>query len=60
MQGQLTRGLPSVLVDHFPNARTDAQRALEFVRTVPGVTTALVGMKDPGHADENMEVAVGR
>jgi aryl-alcohol dehydrogenase-like predicted oxidoreductase len=59
MQGQLTKGLPPALSDHFPKARTDAQRALEFVRTVPGVTTALVGMKNSDHVDENMEVVRG-
>ena len=56
MQGQLTTGLPPALSDHFPNARTDAQRALEFVRGIPGVTSALVGMKELAHVDENMEV----
>jgi predicted aldo/keto reductase-like oxidoreductase len=60
MQGQLTKGLPDVLSQHFPQARTDAQRALEFARTVPGVTTALVGMKNSAHVDENMEVVLGR
>jgi aryl-alcohol dehydrogenase-like predicted oxidoreductase len=60
MQGQLTSGLPSALGDHFPLARTDAQRALEFVRGVPGVTTALVGMKTEAHVDENIEAVVSR
>jgi aryl-alcohol dehydrogenase-like predicted oxidoreductase len=60
MQGQLTSGLPSVLGDHFPIARTDAQRALEFVRAVPGVTTALVGMKTEAHIDENLETVISR
>jgi aryl-alcohol dehydrogenase-like predicted oxidoreductase len=60
MQGQLTSGLPSALGDHFPNARTDAQRALEFVRALPGVTSALVGMKNSAHVDENMEVVRNR
>jgi aryl-alcohol dehydrogenase-like predicted oxidoreductase len=60
MQGQLTTGLPDALGQHFPNARTDAQRALEFARTVPGVTTALIGMKNSAHVDENMEVVLGR
>jgi aryl-alcohol dehydrogenase-like predicted oxidoreductase len=59
MQGQLTNGLPAILRDHYPQARTDAQRALEFVRTVPGVTTALVGMKNSAHVDENMEIVRG-
>jgi aryl-alcohol dehydrogenase-like predicted oxidoreductase len=57
MQGKLTAGLPAALGEHFPGARTDAQRALQFVRAIPGVATALVGMKDPAHVDENMEIA---
>jgi len=57
MQGKLTTGLPAALSDHFPGLRTDAQRALQFVRAIPGVASALVGMKDPAHVDENMDVA---
>src|SRR5262249_3027288 len=58
MQGQLTRGLPPALADHFPNTRNDAQRALEFVRAIPGLTTALVGMKSAEHVAENIEPAI--
>ena len=60
MQGQLTAGLPAALSDHFPAATTDAQRALEFVRGMPGITSALVGMKTAAHVDENIEVAKAR
>ena len=35
---------------------TDAQRALQFVRSTPGITAALVGMKTPAHVDENATV----
>jgi aryl-alcohol dehydrogenase-like predicted oxidoreductase len=56
MQGRLTSGLPAALRDHFPGAQTDAQRALEFVRSIPGVTSALVGMKNTAHVAENMEL----
>ncbi len=37
--------------------RTNAQRAIQFVREIPGVTTALVGMATVEHVEENMEVA---
>jgi aryl-alcohol dehydrogenase-like predicted oxidoreductase len=37
--------------------RTNAQRAIQFVRDIPGVTTALVGMARVEHVEENMEVA---
>jgi hypothetical protein len=44
LQGQLTRNLPSIISDTFQTFATDGQRALQFVRSTPGVTTAL-GMK---------------
>ncbi len=57
LQSRLTQGLPVELQSHFPEMRTDAQRALSFVRTLPGVTAALVGMKQIVHLDENIEAA---
>ena len=54
MQSKLTSGLPASLQAHFPTCRTDAQRAIAFARTLPGVTTALVGMKDIHHVVENI------
>ena len=45
LQGQLTRNLPSIINETFQSLETDGQRALQFVRSTPGVTTALVGMK---------------
>ena len=53
MQGQLTQGLPAALADAFPAAKSDAQRALSFVRELP-VATALVGMKRREHLEENL------
>lgn len=58
-QGKLTKGLPEALKSHFPALETDAQRALAFVRTIPGVTAALAGMKDPAHVDENLGAGRG-
>jgi aryl-alcohol dehydrogenase-like predicted oxidoreductase len=54
MQARLTRGLPPALGEHFPDAKTDAQRAISFARSLPGLTAALVGMKSTEHVDENM------
>jgi len=56
MQSRLARALPFELRGAFPNLRTDAQRALHFARSTPGVTAALVGMKDPAHVRDNLEV----
>ena len=44
-QGQLTRKLPPMMAEYIPGLTTDAQRALQFVRSTPGIGTALVGMK---------------
>jgi len=57
MQGTLAAGLPDALHDHYPTLETDAQRATAFARTVPGVTTALVGMKHVPHVDEVLAAA---
>jgi len=57
LQSRLARNLPPVLKDHLPNLRTDAQRAIQFARSTPGVGTALVGMKQIAHVEENLRVA---
>jgi aryl-alcohol dehydrogenase-like predicted oxidoreductase len=57
LQGQLTRNLPSIINDTFQSLETDGQRALQFVRSTPGVTTALVGMKQISHVEENLKTA---
>jgi aryl-alcohol dehydrogenase-like predicted oxidoreductase len=57
LQGQLTHDLPSIITDTFPGLETDGQRALHFVRSTPGVTTALVGMKRIEHVEENLKMA---
>jgi aryl-alcohol dehydrogenase-like predicted oxidoreductase len=57
MQGNLTNGLPEQLHRFFPGLATDAQRALQFVRSTPGITTALVGMSQRDHIVENLSMA---
>jgi aryl-alcohol dehydrogenase-like predicted oxidoreductase len=57
-QGHLAQNLPPVVAEYLPGLRTDAQRALQFVRSTPGVGTALVGMKSVAHVEENTGVAV--
>jgi len=57
MQSRLARALPFDLRGAFPNLRTDAQRALHFTRSTPGVTTALVGMRNVAHVRENLDIA---
>jgi aryl-alcohol dehydrogenase-like predicted oxidoreductase len=57
LQGQLTRNLPDLIGETFEGLETDGQRALQFVRSTPGVTTALVGMKQLNHVEENLKTA---
>lgn len=54
MQGRLTNGLPTEMHEHFPECTTDAQRALRFVTSQPGVSLALAGMRAEAHLHENL------
>jgi len=57
MQSRLTTGLPPELRDAFPALSSDAQRAIAFVRSLPAVRCALVGMRTPEHVAENLGAA---
>lgn len=57
LQARLSRNLPPVVAKTFTGLETDAQRAIQFVRSSPGVTSALVGMKKKNHVEENLKVA---
>ena len=54
MQSRLASGLPTAVRDSFPSLATDAQRAIAFVRSLPGVSCALVGMRTLDHVSENV------
>jgi aryl-alcohol dehydrogenase-like predicted oxidoreductase len=55
LQGQLTRNLPP-FVRAALGLATDSALALQFARSVPGLTTALVGMSKPAHVKTNLEL----
>jgi aryl-alcohol dehydrogenase-like predicted oxidoreductase len=57
LQGQLAGRMPEILSQAMVGLDTDAQRSLQFVRSTPGVTTGLVGMRQRAHAEENLAVA---
>lgn len=57
LQSRLCGRLPEFLDLHFKNLSKSSQRALQFARSVPGMTTALAGMKQVAHVRENLEVA---
>jgi aryl-alcohol dehydrogenase-like predicted oxidoreductase len=54
MQGRLTTGLPPEMHELFPDCTTDAQRALRFASSLPGVNVVLAGMRSPEHLGENL------
>ena len=56
LQTRLLGRLPASLEPALAPLRTDAQRCLQFGRSAPGVTAALVGMKRCEHVAENLEV----
>jgi aryl-alcohol dehydrogenase-like predicted oxidoreductase len=53
LQGRLAQNLPTALSQVLEGLDTDAQRALQFVRSTPGVGTALCGMQRVAHVEEN-------
>ena len=56
LQSRLARGLPEQVRGLLGPLRTDAQTAIQFVRSTPGITTALVGMSRVEHVEENLEL----
>lgn len=55
MQGQLAHSLPDAIRQLFPDLKSDAQRALGFVRSVPGITCALVGARQSQHVRDLLD-----
>jgi aryl-alcohol dehydrogenase-like predicted oxidoreductase len=55
LQARLASDLPEALAEKL-RLNTDAQRAIQFTRSTPGVTIALVGMSKPVHVAENLQV----
>lgn len=54
MQGKLATGLPEEMHALFPGCSTDAQRALRFSASLPGVSAVLAGMRSKAHLHENL------
>jgi aryl-alcohol dehydrogenase-like predicted oxidoreductase len=55
-QGRVARGLPESLLQQLGSLSTQAQAAIQFVRSAPGITTALVGMSSREHVEENLQL----
>jgi aryl-alcohol dehydrogenase-like predicted oxidoreductase len=56
LQGQLTHDLPAYVAEAL-GCSSDLERALQFARSSPGITTALVGMSSAEHARANLLLA---
>jgi aryl-alcohol dehydrogenase-like predicted oxidoreductase len=54
LQARLARGLPDQIRVALGSLKTDAQTAIQFVRSTPAITTALVGMSRVEHVEENL------
>jgi aryl-alcohol dehydrogenase-like predicted oxidoreductase len=56
-QGRVAQGLPKDLRESLGSLPSDAQTAIQFVRSAPGICTALVGMSRIEHVEENLKLA---
>lgn len=56
LQGRCAQGLPENIREPLGALATDAQTAIQFVRSTPGLTTALVGMSNREHVEENLQL----
>jgi aryl-alcohol dehydrogenase-like predicted oxidoreductase len=57
LQGRLAADLPEEIVLAFPEAVSGGQRALQFSRSAPGMTTSLTGASNPAHARDDFALA---
>lgn len=55
LQGQVAQNLPAFVAEAF-GLENDAERALQFARSAPGITAALVGMSRTAHVEENAKL----
>ncbi|HKC63397.1 MAG TPA: aldo/keto reductase [Pyrinomonadaceae bacterium] len=55
-QGKVAQNLPEHIREPLGSLATDAQTAIQFVRSTPGITTALVGMSRREHVEENLQL----
>lgn len=55
-QGRLTHGLPE-FVGRTLGMKSDAESAIQFARSAPGLTTSLIGMGHKEHVASNLKAA---
>ncbi len=54
MQTEVLDNVPDAVMEALGGWESDAQAALHFNRSTPGLTTSLVGMSNPAHVHENL------
>jgi aryl-alcohol dehydrogenase-like predicted oxidoreductase len=57
LQGRLANDLPEEIREDLQEYDSDVVRSLQFARSAPGVTTALVGMSSSQHVLDNLDLA---
>jgi aryl-alcohol dehydrogenase-like predicted oxidoreductase len=57
LQGKVAHDLPEHIREPLGSLASDAQTAIQFTRSTPGITTALVGMSSRAHVEENLQLA---
>jgi len=55
LQGKLAHGLPNFIAEAL-KLETDAERAIQFARSTPGIVTALTGMSRVEHVRANLKL----
>lgn len=57
LQGKIAKGLSDEVREPLGSLTSDALTGIQFVRSTPGITTALVGMSRVEHVEENLQLA---
>ncbi len=57
LQGDLIGDMPDHLASAFESLERPAQKALQFTRSVPGLSSCLVGMSHLSHFNENLAIS---
>lgn len=57
LQGKVARDLSGEIREPLGSLASDTLTAIQFTRSTPGITTALVGMSRRAHVEENLRLA---
>ena len=57
LQTRILEQMPKSVAQSLPGLASDAQRAIQFTRSTPGIAVALVGMGRRAHVEHNLGVA---